>query len=160
MTLQGLVDEMRELYRMAPQPRGYAFEKFLKKVFDVWGLDGHSSFRLIGEQIDGSFFHSGKTFLMEAKWHDALVGATTLHGFQGKVLDRIEGTMGLFVSYAGFSEDGLQSFSSKRVILMDGLDLDHILSRGLSLGKVIDAKLRHASERKKIFARVSDLFPL
>jgi hypothetical protein len=35
---------------------------------------------------------------------------------------------------------------------MDGLALDHRLSRGLSLGKVIDAKLCHASERTKNYS--------
>ena len=39
---------------MDPQPRGYAFEKFLKDVFDAFGLAARASFRLRGEQIDGS----------------------------------------------------------------------------------------------------------
>lgn len=33
----------------APQQRGFAFERFLKRWFDVWGLDAHASFRTVGE---------------------------------------------------------------------------------------------------------------
>jgi hypothetical protein len=40
---------------LAPQPRGYAYESFLKDVFDANGLGGRAAFRLVGEQIDGSF---------------------------------------------------------------------------------------------------------
>ena len=40
---------------MDPQARGYAFEKFLKDAFDTFGMSARTSFRLEGEQIDGSF---------------------------------------------------------------------------------------------------------
>ncbi|MFB0690295.1 hypothetical protein ACA106_07250 [Agrobacterium pusense] len=52
----------------APQQRGYAFERFLKCWFDLWGLVAHASFRTVSEQIDGSFQHEGNTYLGEAKW--------------------------------------------------------------------------------------------
>src|SRR5579872_1422768 len=62
-TLAGLEAEFTSLVQMdeAAQQRGYAFERFLKRWFDVWGLDAHSSFRTVGEQIDGSFQHEGAT---------------------------------------------------------------------------------------------------
>jgi hypothetical protein len=41
--------------QLAAQPRGYAFEKFLKDLFDTFGLQAREAFRLRGEQIDGSF---------------------------------------------------------------------------------------------------------
>src|SRR3954454_1500554 len=55
--MAALQNEFIGLVRMeeAPQERGYAFERFLKRWFDTWGLDAHASFRTIGEQIDGSF---------------------------------------------------------------------------------------------------------
>ena len=43
------------LMQLAAQPRGYAFEKFLKDLFDTFGLQAREAFRLRGEQIDGSF---------------------------------------------------------------------------------------------------------
>jgi len=55
--LAALEVEFLALTRMdeTPQQRGYAFERFLKRWFDTWGLDAHASFRTTGEQIDGSF---------------------------------------------------------------------------------------------------------
>lgn len=87
----------------APHQRGYAFERFLKRWSDVWGLDGNASFRTTGEQIDGSFQHDGSTYLVEAKWHSRPIDAAMLHSFQGKLLERPDWTRGLYVSYGGFS---------------------------------------------------------
>jgi len=38
------------------QARGYALEKFLNEVFELEGLKPRNAFKLVGEQIDGSFF--------------------------------------------------------------------------------------------------------
>lgn len=43
-----------EILKLDPQRRGFAFEKFLKDVFAAFDLSPKSSFRLVGEQIDGS----------------------------------------------------------------------------------------------------------
>jgi hypothetical protein len=98
--LDALDAEYRTLVAMhhAPQARGYAFERFLKRWFDVWGLDAHASFRLTGEQIDGSFQHGNDTYLVEAKWQNKPVDAQMLHGFQGKLLERPDWTRGLSVA--------------------------------------------------------------
>jgi hypothetical protein len=66
--LQELRDAFVALHPLAPQPRGVAFEKFLSKFFDAWGLEARGSFKNRGEQIDGSFVHAGTTYLLEAKW--------------------------------------------------------------------------------------------
>jgi hypothetical protein len=47
--------ELQDLSRLEPHPRGYAFESFLKRLFDKFGLEARDPFRLQGEQIDGSF---------------------------------------------------------------------------------------------------------
>jgi hypothetical protein len=73
------------------QARGYAFERFLKKWFDAWGLDARGSFKLKGEQIDGSFLHRGSVYLIEAKWRNAPTDASPLRAFQETVGDHFEG---------------------------------------------------------------------
>ncbi|MCR9280329.1 MAG: restriction endonuclease [Rhodobacteraceae bacterium] len=143
----------------APQQRGYAFERFLKRWFDTWGMDAHASFRTVGEQIDGSFQHDSSTYLVEAKWHTRPIDAAMLHGFQGKLLERPDWTRGLYVSYGGFSGESFDAFTSRRLIMMDGTDIFHALNRRLDLGEVIRKKVRHHSERRRPFARVTDLFP-
>ena len=43
-----LADRLLDVSTMDPHPRGYAFEKFLKDVFDAYGLSARASFRLKG----------------------------------------------------------------------------------------------------------------
>jgi len=64
---------------LPPQERGYAYEAFLKELFDAYGLSARASFRLVGEQIDGSFVLHHDTYLLEAKWQNAPVGVSDLH---------------------------------------------------------------------------------
>lgn len=144
----------------APQQRGFAFERFLKRWFDIWGLDAHASFRTSGEQVDGSFQHDGATYLIEAKWQDKPADANMLHGFQGKLLERPDWTRGLYVSYGGFSRQSSDAFTARRLIMMDGQDIFFALHRRLDLGRIISLKARHHSEKRQPFAKVTDLFPL
>jgi hypothetical protein len=143
-----------------PQERGYAFEKWLQKTFNAFGLEAEKPFRLVGEQIDGSFHFKGDTYLLEAKWQNERTGAGDLHAFHGKVDTRAAWARGLFVSYTGFTEDGLIAFGrARKVICMDGLDLSDMLRRKLALPDVLHRKARSAVDHGIVLARVSDLFP-
>lgn len=143
----------------AAQARGYAFERFLKRWFDTWGLDARASFKLVGEQIDGSFEHRGSVYLIEAKWTGAKTDAAALRSFQEKVGDGFEGTRGLFVSFSGFTEQGLIAFNSRRVILMDGMDVFEALQRRISLDDIIAAKYRRGTEERRPLIAVREMFP-
>ncbi|WP_060610136.1 restriction endonuclease [Aureimonas altamirensis] len=143
----------------AAQARGYAFERFLKKWFDAWGLDARASFKLVGEQIDGNFEHRGSVYLIEAKWTDAKTDAATLRSFQEKAGDGFEGTRGLFVSLSGFTEQGLVAFNARRVILINGMDVFDALRRRISLDEVIAAKFRRGTEERRPLIEVRELFP-
>lgn len=158
--LDALLHEFLAMTQMdeAPQRRGYALERFLKRWFDSWGLDAQASFRTAGEQIDGSFQHDGSTYLVEAKWQNRPVDAAMLHGFQGKLTERPDWTRGLYVSYGGYSGESFDSFTARRLIMMDGADIFHALNKQLDLGEVVRRKVRHHSERRQPFARVTDLF--
>lgn len=159
--LAALEAEFLALTRMdeTPQQRGYAFERFLKRWSNTWGLDAHASFRTKGEQIDGSFQHDGATYLVEAKWHNRQIDAAMLHGFQGKLLERPDWSRGLYVSYGGFTGDSFDAFTARRLIMMDGTDIYYALNRRLDLAEVIRKKARYHAERRQPFAKVTDLFP-
>lgn len=149
-----------EVSRLLPQQRGYAYERFFKDFFDAHGLAGRASFRLVGEQIDGSFQLAGETYLLEAKWQGPPVGAADLRSFNAKVEDMAAWSRGLFVSNSGFSEDGLAAFGrGKRVVCMDGLDFVDMLEKGLPFSEVMAKKVRHAAESGQPFVRVRNLFP-
>ncbi|AMS45363.1 hypothetical protein AA2016_6468 (plasmid) [Aminobacter aminovorans] len=145
---------------LAPHARGYAFEGFLRDLFDAFGLAAQEPFRLRGEQIDGSFLLGGDTYLVEAKWEGQPIGVAELHTFHGKIEQKAAWTRGLFVSNSGFTDDGLVAFGrGKRVICMDGLDLYEMLEREIPLTRVLERKVRRAAETGSAFVRVRDLFP-
>ena len=155
---QLLVDHMA-LQELAPQPRGFAFEKFLKRLFDAYGLEAREAFKLRGEQIDGSFQLGNETYLLEAKWQNEPSGIGELHTFHGKVEQKAAWTRGLFISTNGFSPDGLAAFGrGKRVVCMDGYDLYQMFNRSISLIELLERKVRHAAETGTFFARIDDLF--
>ena len=155
-----LQSDLLALGKLEPQPRGLAFELFLKKIFDRFGLEARDAFRLVGEQIDGSFVLGNETYLLEAKWQNSQSGNDHLHTFHGKVEQKAAWTRGLLVSYSGFTDEGLTAFGrGKRVICMDGLDLAESLARELPLNRVLERKVRRAAETGVAFTRVRDLFP-
>lgn len=154
-----LKQRLLALSNMEPQARGYAFEGWLRDLFNFYGLQAREPFRIRGEQIDGSFLLQGETYLVEAKWQSAQTGAADLHVFHGKLEQKAAWARGLFVSNSGFTDDGLAAFGrGKRVICIDGLDLFEALDRELPLDQVLERKVRRAAETGLPFARVRDLF--
>ncbi len=158
--LAELNNELLAMALLQPQPRGYAFEKFLGGLFTVFGMAPREPFRNRGEQIDGSFVLSAETYLLEAKWQNPQSGIADLHTFHGKVQEKATWARGLILSYSGFSPDGLAAFGrAKQIICMDGYDLSELLRRELPLGTVLEAKVRRAAETGRPFVRVAELFP-
>lgn len=159
-TIVKLKADLLQVSALSPHARGYAFEGFLKGMFDAFGLAAQEPFRLRGEQIDGSFQLASEIYLLEAKWHGPPIGVAELHTFHGKIEQKAAWTRGLFVSNSGFTEEGLAAFGrGKRVICMDGLDLYDMLNREIPLTLVLEWKVRRAAETGAPFIRVHDLFP-
>lgn len=65
----------------------------------------------------------------------------------------------MFVNYSGFTDDGLQAFKAKRVILMNGMDVFLALRRRIALDDIIAAKFRRGTEERLPLIEVSELFP-
>lgn len=156
---ENLKTQLVALLPLAPHARGYAFQNFLYGVFEAHGTNPRTSFRNRGEEIDGSFSLAGHAYLLEAKWEAKPVGAAALHAFEGKLAEKAPWARGLFISYVGFSSDGLTAFGrAKRTLCMDGFDLFEMLDRKLSLDQVLEAKARRAAETGLPFVNVRDLF--
>lgn len=160
-TRDKLQADLAAVAALQPTPRGVAFEGFLAALFDAFGLAPRNAFSLKGEQIDGSFSLDGATYLLEAKWKAERIGQADLLVFSGKVGGKAGWARGLFVSYSGFTNEGLEAFARGRgtnIICADGLDLFHVLSGQLSLVEVLRAKARQAVETGRAFVPVRDLF--
>jgi hypothetical protein len=154
-----LFNELIKISSLGAQARGYAFEKFLFEMFNANGLAAKASFKLSGEQIDGSFELNAETYLLEAKWTAQQVGVADLRAFNAKVQDKATWARGLFISDSGFTDEGLESFGrGKSVVCMDGLDLVEMFQRGIAFSEVLSKKIRRAAETGKTFVRVRELF--
>lgn len=157
---QTLIAQLMELTSLGPQERGLRFEGFLTDLFAAFDLAPRGAFRLVGEQIDGSFRLHTETYLLEAKWHGPQIGFADLMAFSGKVAGKAAWARGLFVSNSGFTQEGLEAFSRGRqtnLIGVDGLDLYEVLSRRVSLVEVLEEKARRAAETNRAYVPVRDL---
>lgn len=154
-----LKQALLEIHKLAPQARGYAFETFLQQLFEASNLQPRAPFRNTGEQIDGSFLCRGEIYLVEAKWVTNPVGAGDLHVLQGKISEKAAWTRGVFISYYGFTDVGLQAFGrGKSLVCISGKDIRDALDKQIPFADVIDRKVRAAAETGSVFVEVNNLF--
>jgi hypothetical protein len=159
--LAPLRNELVTLGNMPPHTRGFAFEKFLNALFGAFKLNPRRPFRLItGEQIDGSFELDHELYLLEAKWESKQTGQGDLLEFKEKVAAKAQWSRGLFVSYAGFTDDGLNAFSRGRatnLVGMSGQDLYLILEGSMPLDEALRRKVRVAAETGRFYVPVQEM---
>lgn len=127
------------------------FERWLTKVFRVYGIRTAGPFRRVAEgsgvpieQVDGAIEMDGKHFLVEAKFTRAKTDVDDLSRCINRVLLR-SGAHGLCVSLAGFTEAAYElaeDFLSQRVmLLLDVAELALLLERGFDLKDLLQKKL-------------------
>ncbi len=151
-------DRLLVIRDLAPHARGYEFERFLSDLFTAFGLKARDPFRSTGEQVDGSFELAGETYLVEAKWLNHKVGAAEMHTFQGKIDQKASWARGVFISFGGFTIEGLHAFGrGKRLIGVEGRDLYEALGRGVGIDRLIAAKVRRAAETGDVFVPLEQL---
>ena len=139
------------------QYRGIQLEKFLNELFIFFDLDPKSSFKITGEQIDGSFTFDTSDYLLEAKWQKKLINAQDLYCFGGKIQGKLKNTLGLYVSLDGYSSECMktENASVKAIILLDGQDLIQVLEGRIKLTDMLYLKRRHAAQTGDIFYRIT-----
>lgn len=142
--LQALTD-----YQDTPQSRGFAFEKYLKELFDANALEPRGSFKIVGEQIDGSFILYNEVYLLESKWTSKQIDKGDLVIFNDKVTSKSGFTRGLYISFSGFTDEALATFSNGRnvnIVLMTVQELAIALTRQIDLKDLIWCKIRALAE--------------
>ncbi|TDG36256.1 hypothetical protein EZJ43_09645 [Pedobacter changchengzhani] len=161
ITYQQKLDELKtEFFAIAlndnHQQRGHQLEKFLKELFFFFDLDPKNSFKITGEQIDGTFTFDNTDYLMEAKWQKKQIDAQDLYGFGGKITGKLKNTLGLYISLEGYSSESTKTKSStlNSIILMDGVDLMQVLEGRIKLTDMLYIKRRNASQTGELFYRI------
>ena len=127
--------------------RGYKFEQFLWQMLNAEELDPRLRVRPSGEEIDGSFHFGDRTYLLEAKWYGSPIPASSVYAFKGKVDGKLSGTIGIFVSMSGYSEDAVDALTVGKglnVLLFNRSDIEGCMDHGFR--RVLRAKLRAAAE--------------
>lgn len=147
------LDELKELadYHDNPQARGYQFERYLNRLFKDCALEPRESFRIKGEQIDGSFVLRNDIYLLEAKWTNKLTEKSDLVVFNEKVSSKSGFTRGLFISFAGYSNDAVETLCNGRkvnIVLMTVQELAVALTREMDISTVIWNKVRALAEEE------------
>lgn len=142
------------------QARGYMLEGLITSLFALEGLDPRASFKLVGEQIDGSFAWEGRTHLVEAKWVAKPVDGSGFGGFMFKIEGKSADTRGLFVSINGYSREALTALKQKgeaRFVCLDGAHLMRCLEPGGNLAALLRSVWRYAGETGEAYCPVSAL---
>lgn len=160
-----LCNDLMELSKLndSPQTRGFKFEKFLTDLFSVFGLKPRKSFRIVGEQIDGSIELDHEIYLIEAKWCNSQISSDALYAFSSKIERKSDWTRGLFISFSGFTEEGITAFEKGNVnlITMTGQDLYFVLvgdnNKYISLIDCLKFKFRHTAETGNIICPVQNI---
>lgn len=141
------------------QRRGYLFEEFLRKLFINAGLEVTEPFKIVGEQIDGSFKYDGEHYIFEAKWHDSWSASNSLYQFAAKVEGKMHGR-GVFISINGFSPGSVQALTTGKAlqtILVDGGDLVPITEGMYTLKEMLDNKIKAAQTMGRIYVDATNL---
>lgn len=132
-----------------PQQRGFEFERLIYSVLHAENLEPKAGYKPKGEQVDGSFFWQGQTFLLEAKWVKAPLPASSIYAFKGKLDGKFHTTSGIFISVNGYSndvEDALKFGKSLNIILFDENDIPLIFNGEVSFTEILKFKLRQAGD--------------
>jgi hypothetical protein len=141
----GLSSKQRGAWK---RQRGFTLEKLLIGLAMSEGLETEHPFRTKGEQVDGLIVIDNRALLLEAKWHDDELPASSIYAFQGKLRGKIVGTLGVFVSIKGFSKDAIEAVPRGKpvdVVLATGADIALCFDEGRSLGQMLRMKLRKAA---------------
>lgn len=149
-------DEIKKLYnelldeaKFTPQKRGFEFEKLIEAKLEAENLEPRASYKPKGEQVDGSFFWEGQTYLLEAKWVKDKLPASSIYAFKGKLDGKFHTTSGVFLAVNGYNEDvedALKFGKSLNILLFDKNDISLIFNNEVSFLDVLKFKLREAGD--------------
>jgi len=143
------------------QEAGFKFEKILNKLFAFQGLSPRESFRVVGEQIDGSFELDHETYLVEAKWTKDPIPEAQLLTFRGKIEGKSAYTRGIFISLNGISDEAKVAIIQGKqptFFAIDGYDLTNILSGEIELINFLRQRRRILAEESAVVVPYTELW--
>ena len=159
--LDALKRELEDLAILPDRSKaGRQLESLLARLFNLSELESRSSFRVIGEEIDGSFELDHSVFLVEAKWQQAPVAHSDLLIFDGKIGGKSPFTRGVFIAMNDVSSEAREAIRLGRrpsFFVMNGYDLMMILSGAADLVAYLRSRRRLLDEKGRVFVPFSEV---
>jgi Restriction endonuclease len=131
------------------QEAGLRLEGLLTRLFTLFDLEPNGPFRVVGEQIDGSFDLDREVYLLEAKWTAEPTNEAALLILRGKVEGKSQFTRGLFLSINGYTRDAVDAITRGKApnfVMVDGSHLYRVLDGQIRLDVLLRRLIRHLAE--------------
>ncbi len=151
---------MQELYGLTPQSRGQRLNGLIADLLECWGISAESDIRSHGE-IDVGFEIESRHFVVEAKWEATKTDLGPLAKLQKRLRQRLQGTVGVFLSMAGFTADAIKDLKDGDPLSVICLTQEHfeaMLSGFVPPAELLLQCLKNASRRGVAHTPLIDLF--
>jgi hypothetical protein len=139
---------------------GFKFEKILNRLFALNQLSPREPFRVVGEQIDGSFMLDHEVYLFEAKWERKPSSEADLLVFRGKIEGKSKFTRGVFVSVNGITSDAEEAITRGKqpdFFVLNGYDITMLLKDDMDLSDFLRQRQRLLAEQGRICVPFNEL---
>ena len=153
-----------ELFQLAAasdrRKAGLALEGLLNRLFALFELQPRQPFRVVGEQIDGSFVLDGHVYLLESKWERDPLPEADMLVFRGKIEAKSTFTRGVFVALNDVTPQARYAITQGKApsfFVMNGHDVMMILSEAMPLTEFLRMRVRLLAEEGRMFAPFSEL---
>jgi len=142
------------------QRAGLELERILNRLFCLHHLSPRESFRVVGEQIDGSFELDHEVYLVEAKWSSNACPESDLLIFREKIEGKSKFTRGVFVSMNGVSREAADAITRGKqpnFFVMDGYDILMLLEDNIELMDFLRRRQRLLAEEGAVIMSFKEL---
>lgn len=161
--MKDFTKEFEQIKTLEPRSRGIKFEQLFYDIFEEHGILASRS-TLNDErtqQIDGAIKIADKMFLVEIKWErPETLNTGKILKFIGKVNSRIDGTLGLFISYYELDvrtiNSARQGIKQNCIIIHGRNNILPIIRGEISLADYVLYIYQEACIRNKISVPISE----
>lgn len=157
------IDRFNKIKKLKPTRRGLLFERLLYEIFDDQNILLERSYKNEdgSQQIDGAIEINKRIFIIEVKWEKTeTLAASKLYSFLGKINSKIEGTLGIFISYNELGDNFINSIRAgikQNCILVHGKEnLLPLIKGDVTIADYIWYAYQQASTRNRIAIPVSE----
>jgi hypothetical protein len=126
----------------------------------LFKLAPRSPFKVVGEQVDGSFELDHDLYLLEAKWEANPLPERDLLVFRGKIEGKSSFTRGVFVAMNGITPEANEAIrigKQATFFVITGDDLQMILQGRLPLDDFLRRRRRLLAEEGAVTATFADV---